>query len=338
MSTPIRSISAHGPIGQPAPNRIARSTSSGLTRASSSTRTQSFSSGIRIRLTMKPGVSLQATGSLPSRWANANAVSKASSLVCAVRTTSTSGSTGAGLKKCMPTTRSGVCVASAICVTESAEVLVARIAGGGSEAVELAEQLALDLEILEGRLDHELAAREVGELGRQRQAAERGVLLVLGQPPLLDAAAEVVVDPAAARARRARAATRGRRPRSRPAGRPARSRHPSCRARRPRRERSPRRAILPPTGEQPLPAHLALGLDHRLELVAYDLEARLLGKRPVRRGSQPAKYISTPSQSPRQPGLSELGRLARNQPPGRSHSAMRRKSGASSGCGRLLST
>ena len=36
---------------------------------------------------------------------------------------------------------------------------------------------------------------EVGELGRQRQAAERGVLLVLGQPLLLDAAGEVVVDP-----------------------------------------------------------------------------------------------------------------------------------------------
>ena len=159
MSTPIRSISAQGPIGQPAPNRIARSTSSGLTRASSSTRTQSFSSGIRMRLTMKPGVSLQATGSLPSRWANANAVSKASSLVCAVRTTSTSGSTGAGLKKCMPTTRSGVCVASAICVTESAEVFVARIAARRDEAVELAEQLALDLEILEGGLDHELAVR-----------------------------------------------------------------------------------------------------------------------------------------------------------------------------------
>ena len=193
---------------------------------------------------MKPGVSLQATGSLPSRCANANAASKASSLVCAVRTTSTSGSTGAGLKKCMPTTRSGVCVAVGDLRDRERRGVRGEDRGRRDEAVELAEELALDLEILEGRLDHELAVREVGELGRQRQAAERGVLLVLGQPLLLDSAAEVVVDPFRARARRARARPRGRRPRSRPAGRPARSRRPSCRARRRRRERSPRRAIL----------------------------------------------------------------------------------------------
>ena len=45
-------------------------------------------------------------------------------------TISTSGISGAGLKKCMPTTRSGRVVAAAISVTESAEVLVARIASG----------------------------------------------------------------------------------------------------------------------------------------------------------------------------------------------------------------
>ena len=65
-STPIRSISAQGPIGQPAPFVIALSISSGATPASSSTRTQSFSSGMRMRLTMKPGVSLQRTGRLPA--------------------------------------------------------------------------------------------------------------------------------------------------------------------------------------------------------------------------------------------------------------------------------
>src|SRR4029453_12516006 len=61
-------------------------------------------------------------------------------------------------------------------------------------------------------------------------------------------------------------------------------------------------------------------------------------KRRFASGSQPAKYISAPSHSPRQPGLSELGKLERNQPPRRSHAATRSKSGPTSCGGRLLST
>ena len=96
-----------GPIGQPAPFVSAVSRSSGETLASSRTRTQSFSSGIRIRFTMKPGVSLQLTGRFPACSAQWYARRTASSLEPRARTISTSGSTGAGLKKCMPTTRSG---------------------------------------------------------------------------------------------------------------------------------------------------------------------------------------------------------------------------------------
>ena len=77
---------------------------------------------------MKPGVSLQRTGCLPARSAQAYAASTAASSLRSVRTISTSGSTGAGLKKCIPMTRSGRSVASAISATESAEVFVARIA------------------------------------------------------------------------------------------------------------------------------------------------------------------------------------------------------------------
>ena len=65
-SAPTRSSSAHGPIGQPAPCFMPASRSSGVTPASSSTRTQSFSSGISTRLTTKPGVSEQRIGVLPS--------------------------------------------------------------------------------------------------------------------------------------------------------------------------------------------------------------------------------------------------------------------------------
>ena len=58
------------------------------------------------------------------------AVSNGSSPVSSARTISTSGISGAGLKKCMPTTRSGVEVAAAISVTESADVFVASTASG----------------------------------------------------------------------------------------------------------------------------------------------------------------------------------------------------------------
>ena len=129
-SIPTRSTSSHGPIGQPAPCFMPASRSAGVTRASSSTRTQSFRSGIRIRLTTKPGVSWQRIGRLPSRSPSAYAASNASSDVRSARTISTSGMRGAGLKKCIPTTRSGVEVAPAISVTESAEVFVASTASG----------------------------------------------------------------------------------------------------------------------------------------------------------------------------------------------------------------
>ena len=120
----------HGPIGQPAPFRMPVSRSSGVTRDSSSTRMQSFRSGIRTRLTTNPGVSWQRIGVLPMRSPNAYAVSNGSSAVSSARTISTSGISGAGLKKCMPTTRSGRLVALAISVTESADVFVASTASG----------------------------------------------------------------------------------------------------------------------------------------------------------------------------------------------------------------
>ena len=76
---------------------------------------------------------------------------------------STSGISGAGLKKCMPTTRSGERVADAISVTESADVFVASTASGLQIALELGEELLLRRELLDDRLDHEVAVGEVGE-------------------------------------------------------------------------------------------------------------------------------------------------------------------------------
>ena len=105
---------------------------------------------------------------------------------------------GAGLKKCMPTTRSG------------------RRDGGGDlrhrqrrrvrredrvradDPLELGEELELRVELLDDRLDHEVAVREVGELGRQRRAtpsadSRSSAVIVL----LVDLALEEVRDPLA---------------------------------------------------------------------------------------------------------------------------------------------
>ena len=83
---------------------------------------------------MNPALSPTMTGFLPIRSASALTSSKTSSAVMTVRMTSTNCCTGAGLKKCMPTTRLGFDVATAISVTGSDEVFVARIASGETTA------------------------------------------------------------------------------------------------------------------------------------------------------------------------------------------------------------
>ena len=60
----------------------------------------------------------------------AQAVASVASSVCGVRTSSTSGSTATGLKKCIPTTRSGCSRSAPISVTESEDVFVARTHSG----------------------------------------------------------------------------------------------------------------------------------------------------------------------------------------------------------------
>ena len=71
-------------------------------------------------------------------------------------------------------------------------MFVARTAYGPGHPVELGEELALGLELLDDRLDHEGAVREVGDFGGERQPGGRLVAL---HPPLallLGGAAEVV--------------------------------------------------------------------------------------------------------------------------------------------------
>ena len=77
---------------------------------------------------MKPARSPQTTGLLPSRLSSVWTSASTSGSVTTVRITSTRFCTGAGLKKCTPTTRPGWLLAVEISVTDSEDVLVARIA------------------------------------------------------------------------------------------------------------------------------------------------------------------------------------------------------------------
>src|SRR5260370_29162827 len=69
-------------------------------------------------------------GLLASDVANARARGKVSSDVVTVRTTSTSGISGTGLKKCSPTKRSPRFVAAAMAAMVRLEVLEAKIVAG----------------------------------------------------------------------------------------------------------------------------------------------------------------------------------------------------------------
>ena len=77
---------------------------------------------------MNPARSLTWTGVLPRSRASRASASAVCGEVSTVEITSTSFMTGAGLKKCSPATRAGYRVPPAISVTDSEEVLVARIA------------------------------------------------------------------------------------------------------------------------------------------------------------------------------------------------------------------
>ena len=79
---------------------------------------------------MKPGLSLARIGVRRIRSTTSVVASSASEEESAVATTSTSFIRVGGLKKCIPTTRSGPGVRAAMSVTRSEEVLEARIVSG----------------------------------------------------------------------------------------------------------------------------------------------------------------------------------------------------------------
>src|SRR6266403_122254 len=86
--------------------------------------------GTSSRFTMNPELSVATTGSLASDLANAKARRTVSSEVVTVRTTSTRGISGTGLKKWSPTKRSARFVAAAIAAIVRLDVFEAKMAAG----------------------------------------------------------------------------------------------------------------------------------------------------------------------------------------------------------------
>ena len=79
-------------------------------------------------------------------------------------TSSTSGSTGTGLKKCRPSTRLGFLVAAAIFMIGMLDVFDASTASGSvMSSSSSAKILRLDGLVLDDRLDDQLAVGQVGE-------------------------------------------------------------------------------------------------------------------------------------------------------------------------------
>ena len=207
--------------------------SSGETPVSSRTRIASFSSGMRIRLTTKPGVSLQTTGSLPSCSREGDSALHRRRRGALGPHDLDERQHGRRVEEVHPDDALRAGAAAAIAETESAEVLVARMRPGRRARRARAKSACFALELLDDRLDHGVAAgerrraRRPGAAGRARRRARPA-----RQTPLLDAARRGSRRSARARAPPRPARRRRRRRRGPPARRPARSRSPSPRARR----------------------------------------------------------------------------------------------------------
>ncbi len=92
---------------------------------------------------MKPGVDAACTGVLPQAPAVAAIVAATAGSVARPDTTSTSGISGTGLKKCMPTIRPGRSMPCASAVIDSDEVFEASMAPGSTSGSSCANSVRL---------------------------------------------------------------------------------------------------------------------------------------------------------------------------------------------------
>src|SRR5690606_14731706 len=125
--------------------------------------------------TTNPARSAQTTGVLPTLLLTARAMATVSGAVRMVRTTSTSGITGAGLKKCIPTTFAGRDVAMAHSMTGKLDVVVAKTTDGlqisSSEAKSAFLTLSSSTTASTTRSTSERVSREAAQLTRSSAAS-----------------------------------------------------------------------------------------------------------------------------------------------------------------------
>ena len=116
-------------------------------------------------MTTKPARSCESIDFLPSVLLGELARARRASArtVMIERTISTSGSTGTGLKKCMPEHALGLRGAGAELHDRHRRGVRGEELGVGQDLVELQEQLALGLLVLDDRLDRGVGALEVLE-------------------------------------------------------------------------------------------------------------------------------------------------------------------------------
>ena len=228
-SSPIRSISSNGPMRKPPPTLQTRSMAAASATPSPSIRRGSSVKGRARRLARKPGLSLARIGVRPIRLADLGG-----------RRQGALGRVGRGdhldqlhqrrrVEEVHADHPLGVRRLGGDRGDRREEVLVARIVSGPQASARAGEQLALQLQLLGRRLDHQIAAGEVGEarggvdqlacrLGlRLAPQSLRGALRQVGPQPL-DPGAERLWDgivQAGSDNRPARRSARSRRPSSR---------------------------------------------------------------------------------------------------------------------------
>ena len=115
---------------------------------------------------MKPGPSAASITCLPIASPGGRAAATASGAGASPATTSSSRIFCGGLKKCMPTTRSGAGTPAASAVTLSDEVFVASTQSARDVAASRLKSSRLTLEVLGRGLDDQVADGEGGEVGR----------------------------------------------------------------------------------------------------------------------------------------------------------------------------
>ena len=188
-----------------------------------------------MRLPMKPWQTPATTATFLIFLASCIAVTSTSGAVFAPRTTSSNFITLAGEKKCRPSTSCGREV-------ERRDLVDVEIGGVGGEdrarlgdLVELAENLLLDVHILEHGLDDQVAIGEVLEAERRLQQAHRAFDLLGGHPALGRARLVILAHHAGAAVERVLRHLDDRHRDAGARGSSSRCRRPSCRRRSRRR-------------------------------------------------------------------------------------------------------